>query len=128
MFLRYAALGDYQMTSHRDAQIETAITCTELKVLLKDTKSEGYLPEEVLSKRSRRRITLPMHRLQEVGVATNLAVQPVESESGSESESESESSAGGVLFVSATKIPVQSAGGALAWNACMRVQYKSKSI
>src|SRR5262249_7650057 len=31
-------------------------------------------------------------------------------------------------FVSATKIPVQSAGGALAWNACTRVEYKSNSV
>ena len=35
---------------------------------------------------------------------------------------------GAAYFVSATKIPVQSAGGALVWKACMRVRYKSNSI
>jgi hypothetical protein len=72
MFLRYAAPGDYKIIAampDRDGdhiyRIKSPLE--EHERVVKESllvKSQGYLPEEVVSKRSRRRITLPT--LQEV--------------------------------------------------------------
>ena len=117
MFLRYAAPGDYKIVAampDRDGdhiyRIKSPLE--EHERVVKESllvKSEGYLPE-VVKKRPHRRITL----------ARAAGIEKRRCSLGQTS--------GAAYFVSATKIPVQSAGGALVWKACMRVRYKSNSI
>jgi hypothetical protein len=84
-------------------------------------KSQGYLPEEVLS--TDRVGNHPADAEGSVG-----AISPSRSLSQGLDMGHEHYCKSNPYFVSATKTPVQSAGGALAWKACMRVQYKSNSI